>query len=51
MTARRLLVLVHGMLVESHGQEEVDKMLGPATPEPRGRTRARELAGLGVEVG
>lgn len=51
MTARQMLVVVHGMLVEAHGPEKVAEMLRPPDRVAERRSRRAELAALGVEVG
>lgn len=50
MTARRLLNVVHTMLLDAHGAEKVDEMLAEPDPAEARAERRAHLRALGVEV-
>lgn len=50
MTARALCNVVHTMLLEAHGPEEVEEMLAAPDPAEARADRRAHLRALGVEV-
>ena len=51
MTARRLLNVVHTMLIETLGAERAAELLEPVDPADELVARREQLRSLGVEVG
>jgi len=50
MNMRLLLNIVHGWLIQAHGEDEAWEMLNPPTPEELRAAHYEQLRALGIPI-